>query len=196
MVRRDDRRSVRARARSESRSSCASPAGEEPVPVSAGAPGSRSQARGEIRVSRAGRRELAKRRESYSEEQVRGPQHEVKSAASTDEQSEGRAAHFTAKATRDARAPEHASRLGGVRDGARVQGEERNTRGPSALPSSRRGASHKPRVKAIAVQRESEGFHNLGLHRLRGTVRYPESGHYRDTERPPVSRVREIRTTV
>lgn len=37
-------------------------------------------------------------------------------------------------------------------------------------------------------------FHNLGLHRLRGTVRYPEIVNYRDTERPPVSRVREIRT--
>jgi group II intron reverse transcriptase/maturase len=37
-------------------------------------------------------------------------------------------------------------------------------------------------------------FHNLGLHRLRGTVRYPEIVQYRDTERPPVSRVREIRT--
>jgi len=36
-------------------------------------------------------------------------------------------------------------------------------------------------------------FHNLGLHRLRGTVRYPEIVQYRDTERPPVSRVREIR---
>ncbi len=97
------------------------------------------------------------RREPFSGEQVRGPQHEVKSAASTEEQSEGRADHVAAKATRGARAPEHATRLGGVRDAARVQGEVRNTRGPSALPSSRRGASHKPKVKAIAVQRESEG---------------------------------------
>jgi len=40
----------------------------------------------------------------------------------------------------------------------------------------------------------SDYFHNLGLHRLRGTVRYPEAVQYRDTERPPVSRVREIRT--
>jgi group II intron reverse transcriptase/maturase len=37
-------------------------------------------------------------------------------------------------------------------------------------------------------------FHHLGLHRLRGTVRYPESVQYREPERPPVSRVREIRT--
>jgi hypothetical protein len=37
-------------------------------------------------------------------------------------------------------------------------------------------------------------FHALGLHRLRGTVRYPEAVNYRFSERPPVSRVREIRT--
>jgi hypothetical protein len=37
--------------------SCIDPAGESPVPVSAGAPGSRPQAQGEIPVSRAGRQE-------------------------------------------------------------------------------------------------------------------------------------------
>jgi RNA-directed DNA polymerase len=37
-------------------------------------------------------------------------------------------------------------------------------------------------------------FHNLGLHRLRGTVKYPELAQCREPERPPVSRVREIRT--
>ena len=39
-----------------------------------------------------------------------------------------------------------------------------------------------------------EYFEHFGLHRLRGTVRYPETVNYRFTERPPVSRVREIRT--
>jgi group II intron reverse transcriptase/maturase len=38
-----------------------------------------------------------------------------------------------------------------------------------------------------------DSFHNLGLHRLRGTVQYPELVQYREPERPPVSRVREIR---
>jgi group II intron reverse transcriptase/maturase len=37
-------------------------------------------------------------------------------------------------------------------------------------------------------------FWGLGLHKLRGTVEYPEPVQYRDSERPPVSRVREIRT--
>jgi group II intron reverse transcriptase/maturase len=36
-------------------------------------------------------------------------------------------------------------------------------------------------------------FENLGLHRLRGTVAYPETAQYRWSESPPASRVREIR---
>src|SRR3954447_15457155 len=77
-------------------SRCTSPAGESPVPVGAGAPGSRSQARGEIPVARAGRQEALRR------EQERGPQHEVKPAASSEKQWGSRAAHFTAKAMTDA----------------------------------------------------------------------------------------------
>ncbi len=37
-------------------------------------------------------------------------------------------------------------------------------------------------------------FVGLGLHRLRGTVRYPEATQYRWNESPPASRVRESRT--
>jgi group II intron reverse transcriptase/maturase len=36
-------------------------------------------------------------------------------------------------------------------------------------------------------------FWNLGLHRLRGTVKYPEATQYRSSESSPASRVREIR---
>ena len=63
------------------------------------------------------------------------------------------------------------------------------------------------RLRALRVQRKGrhlrpgemdrwsrEYFENLGLHRLRGTVQYPERVNYREPERPPVSRVREIRT--
>jgi RNA-directed DNA polymerase len=39
-----------------------------------------------------------------------------------------------------------------------------------------------------------EYFENLGLHRLRGTVNYPEATQYRWHESPPASRVRESRT--
>jgi RNA-directed DNA polymerase len=37
-------------------------------------------------------------------------------------------------------------------------------------------------------------FHSLGLHRLRGTVKYPETTQYRWSESSPASRVRETRT--
>ena len=47
--------------------------------------------------------------------------------------------------------------LGGVWGAARVHGVERNTRGPSAQPSSRQRGSYKPSAKASAAQRESEG---------------------------------------
>ena len=138
-------------------SGCIHPAGGSPVPVSAGAPGSRSRVRGEIHVAQAGRHKptqsVALRRE-----QVRGPQHEVNPAASTESQSESRAAHVTAKATPLAQAPERAGGLGGVWGAARVQGWMRNTRGPSALPPSRQGASYKPKAKSRAAQRESEGL--------------------------------------
>jgi RNA-directed DNA polymerase len=52
---------------------------------------------------------------------------------------------------------DHAAGLGGVGGAARVQGEERNTRGPSARPSSRQRDSYKPTVKASRAQRASEG---------------------------------------
>ena len=131
---------------------CIVPAGASPVPVSAGAPGSRPQVPGEIPVARAGRREPPRR------EQDRGPQLEVNPAASSEKQSGSRAAHVTAKATSRAQEPERVRGPGGVRGAARDQGTRRNTRGPSAPPSSRQGGPHKPKVKAGAAQRESEGF--------------------------------------
>ena len=134
-------------------SRCFSPAGASPASVSAGAPSSRPQARPETAVARAGRRKPLRR------EQVRGPQHEVKPAASTHLQPESRAAHVTAKATSPApwSGGARAGGLGGVRGAARGHGEGRNTRGPSARPGSGQRGPHKPRVKAGAAQRESEG---------------------------------------
>jgi group II intron reverse transcriptase/maturase len=40
----------------------------------------------------------------------------------------------------------------------------------------------------------SHAFHRLGLHKLLGTIRYPGKAKLPRPERPPVSRVREIRT--
>jgi hypothetical protein len=104
-------------------------------------------------VARAGRQEPLRR------EQVRGPQHHVKPAASSHLQPESRAAHVPAKAT-SATPRSGGARvagLGGVGGAARGQGAERNTRGPSAQPGSGPRGSYKPPAKSSAAQRESEG---------------------------------------
>jgi hypothetical protein len=153
MVRRDEDGREAAQAAERPASCCASPTGESPAPVGAGTPGSRSQASGESPTSRAGRRKPPRG------EQARGPQHQVKPAASSDLQRGRRAAHVTAKATSRVSASRDVRARGssGVLGAARVQGETRNTRGPSALPSSRQGGSYKPKAKSSAAQRESEG---------------------------------------
>ena len=147
MVRRDEAGRLTPASR------CSSLAGASPVSVSAGAPSSRPQVREETRVTQAGCRKPLRR------EPARGPQHEVKPAASTDSQSESRAGHVAAKAT--SVTPQSGGRrvagLGGVWGAARVHGEERNTRDPSARPRSGQRASYKPTAKSRRAQRESEG---------------------------------------
>jgi len=146
MVRRDEA------GRSSSASRCSSPAGASPVSVSAGAPSSRPQASEEIPAAQAGHQEPLRR------EPVRGPQHHVKPAASTDSQTASRAGHVAAKAmSAVSQSGDHAAGRGGVGGAARGHGEERNTRGPSARPGSGQRASYKPPAKTSAAQRESEG---------------------------------------
>src|SRR6266850_7705054 len=91
-----------------------SPAGVSPASVSAVAPSSRPQASRESLVAQAGCQKPPRR------EQARGPQPDVKPAASTDSQSESRAAHVTAKAMSAASqsGEVHAGDLGGVRGAA------------------------------------------------------------------------------
>jgi retron-type reverse transcriptase len=136
-----------------STSRCSSPAGVSPASVSAGAPSSRPQVSVERPVAQAGCQEPLRR------EPARGPQHDVKPAASTESQPESRASHIAAKAM--SAVPQsggvRAAGLGGVGGAARVHGDERNTRGPSAQPLSRQRGSYKPTAKASAAQRESEG---------------------------------------
>jgi RNA-directed DNA polymerase len=97
--------------------------------------------------------------EPLRREPVRGPQHHVKLAASSDLQPERRTGHVAVKTT--SRAPQsgdaRARGLGGVWSAARGQGVGRNTRGPSAQPRSGQRGSYKPPAKASAAQRESEG---------------------------------------
>jgi RNA-directed DNA polymerase len=134
-------------------SSCASPAGASPASVSIGAPSSRSPESREIVEAEA------RRQKPSDGEQGRGPQHEVKLAASTEKQSGSRADHFTAKATSSARSSEaivEDSR--GVRSAARVHGEERNTGDPSTRPQVKGTRTDQADGQAIAVQRKSEGI--------------------------------------
>ena len=155
MVRRDADGSGDAQASTDRCAGYASPTDESSVPVSAGAPGSRPPVAGEIPSVEAGCRKPSAA--MVGGERVHGPQHQANAAASSEKQSGGRAAHFTAKATSAVQDPERPSDPGGVRGAARVQGNVWNRRGPSGQPSSRQGCSYKPKVKASADQRESEG---------------------------------------
>ena len=158
MVRRDVEEGPNPEGGGSTLACCATPTGESPAPVGVGAPGSRPQVvEGDLRA-RAGRQKSVKRREPCSGEQARGPQHEVKPAASTQLQPAGRAAHFTAKATPAAHEPKRVAGCGGVEGAARVQGVERNTRDPSARPESGQAGSYKPKAKSSRAQRKSEGI--------------------------------------
>jgi RNA-directed DNA polymerase len=156
-VRRDDDRSLAGDPGGNLSSRCDDLAGESPVSESARAPSSRPAAEEEIPTAEAGYRKRASQRELISEERVREPQHQVKSAASKEKQSEGRAAHVTGKATSTTRDLEHDVDLSGVREAARVQGSSRNTRDPSAQPLSWLGDANRPSAKGIIAQRKSDG---------------------------------------
>jgi len=108
--------------------------------------------------ARAGHQKPVRRREPFNGEPVRGPQHEVKPAASTDGQWRSRAAHFTAKAM-SVEPCSGVSSMGpsGVREAARDHGLVRNRRDPSAWPSSGKDHRYKPMVKSCGGQRESDG---------------------------------------
>ena len=134
-------------------SGCASPAGASPASVSIGAPSSRSPEPREIAETEARRQEPSNGR------QGRGPQHEVKLAASTDSQPGSRADHFTAKATSSARTSEaNVEDSRGVGSAARVHGEARNTGDPSARFAVTNTRVEQADGQAIAVQRKSEGI--------------------------------------
>ena len=156
MVRRDE---VKAKPRSgEARSfRCASLTGASPVSVAVGGPSSRSPLSGRDSSGEAGCRKPGNQRKLVTGKQVCGPQHEVNPGASTQLQSGSRVAHVTTKATEEAPDPKRATSSGGVWGAARIEGQARNTRGPSYRPSSRQGAQHKQAAKARTGERKSEG---------------------------------------
>jgi hypothetical protein len=153
MVRREETGPTGGRLTEQAVSRCKIPTGESPVRISVGACGSRPPLGVERPLGEAWCRKPLKKGE-----QVRGRQHQVKPAASTEKQSESRAEHVTAKVTSAADGSEReAAGLGGVWGAAREQGILRNTRGPSAPRREPQGGPYKPKAKSGAAQRESEG---------------------------------------
>jgi hypothetical protein len=136
---------------------CVSSAGGSPVSVSAEAPSSRPQVPGREAYAQAGRQEPARRREPCSGERAHGPQHEVKPAASTEKQSESRAAHVTAKAT--SRGQHRNARAISAGYGAQHACKERCGTREARLRSGRRGKRVRisQRRNRTSAQRESEG---------------------------------------
>jgi hypothetical protein len=108
--------------------------------------------KGDLRA-RAGRQKPVSGYKPLNGERAHGPQLKVKPAASTKKQSGGRAAHVTAKAIPVMGVPKPVASSGGVWGAARVSGEARNTRDPSAQSESGQGGSYKPKAKSSAVQR-------------------------------------------
>jgi RNA-directed DNA polymerase len=156
MVRREGRAEVSAEATAEAEPCCTVPAGESPAAVIAGEPRSRPPPEAQKPTGEA-RCQKPSAAKAVRGEQQRGPQHQVKPAASSEEQSESRAEHFAVKATFPARESGWVGSLGGVEGAARAEGAMRNTRDPSAQPTSGKDRPYKPSAKAGGAQRESEG---------------------------------------
>ena len=113
MVRREGRAEEDAEATAEAEPCCIVPAGESPARVIAGEPGSRPALEAQKPTGEAWcqKPDAVK---AVGGKQQRGPQHEVKPAASSESQSESRAAHVTAKATSLDRESGWSGGLGGV----------------------------------------------------------------------------------
>ena len=139
------------------------PAGESPVRVSAGALGSRPQARGEILAARAGCRKPGER----DRKQSCGPQRAVNAEqASSDPHPkgdrEGRDRHVGSKATDSAPDPERALDLPGVLAAARSEGTVRNRRGPPWWPTSGEAASISAEREVSPCQEGVRGGRSTG----------------------------------
>src|SRR5690348_5083054 len=120
MVRREGNVEEIAEATAEAEPCCTVPAGESPAAVIAGEPRSRpapeaKRPTGEARCQEPSAAKAARGR------QQRGPQHQVKPAASSQKQSESRTEHVPVKATQRAGESGYARSLGGVWGAARAE---------------------------------------------------------------------------
>ena len=140
---------------------CTSPAGASPVPVSAGAPGSRLAYRAEETPP------TKPSVESPREEGSNGAgRNQVKAEqASSHYQPKGdwerRAGHVAAKADEQRRvSPDGTLGLPGVLAAARFEGDRRNTRDPSRQPTSGEDRAHKARAESERIRAGVRGVHS------------------------------------
>ena len=185
--------------------SCDSPAGVSPVRVSAEAPGSRPWVGGEIPLPEQGVKSLERR------EQGRGPQHQVKLAASSDYQPkgawEGRAGHVAAKATDSGLGSERPLDLPGVESAGRDEGLSRNRRDPTWQPSQAKTGSKRLTAEGDRSQEGVRGARTIDeggghkpLERRSPALVVRPTGGKREgmAERPnnPLDKVRELQRTL
>lgn len=142
---------------------CTFPAGESPAPAGTGAPGSRTQQRSEMseaervvksleRGSKEAGRNQMKVEQASSHYQPKGDweRGSESSPRVASKDATCRAGHVAAKA--DAQrsvSPGRALGFPGVLAAARFEGEERNTRDPSARPTSGKDRTHKARAESF-----------------------------------------------
>jgi RNA-directed DNA polymerase len=146
MVRREGTAEERASASDKAEPCCATPTGESPARVIAGEPGSRVQSRVERRVTERAVKSLERGSNEAGRNQVKAEQ------ASSHYQPKGdwesRAGHAAAKADEQRPvSPDRALGLPGVLAAARFEGDARNTRGPSAQPTSGKPRTYKARAE-------------------------------------------------
>jgi hypothetical protein len=159
MVRRD-RTVKRIKEVGEAVRCCTSLAGESPVRVSAGAPGSRIQLRLERSATERIVKSLARGSNEAGRNKVNAEQ------ASTNYQPkgvrEGRAGHVAAKAMHSAAVPERAVGFPGVWAAACFEGEVRNTRDPSWQPSSGKDRAYKAGAESARSRAGVRGVRSTG----------------------------------
>ena len=208
MVRRDGRAEEVAQATDAVEPCCTTPAGESPVPVNAGAPGSRLPCVAE--ETPPTKRSVESPRQEGSNEAGRNQLKAVQ--ASSQNQPKGdrerRAGHAAAKA--DAQrpgGPERALGLPGVVAAARFEGEARNTRDPSGQPTSGKDRAYKARAESERSPAGVRGAHSTcesGDKPLEGrgpalvTRAQPGKREGMAEKRPndPIDKVRELQRTL
>jgi len=158
MVRRDETERVGA---GRDVSCCTVLAGESPVRVSAGAPGSRHQRCVETRIAKRCVQSLERGSNQAGRNKLNAEQ------ASSDSQPKGvrecRAGHAAAKAKHSTRAePERVLGLPGVLAAARLDRAVRNTRGPSRRRTSSKDRAYKAGAESARSRAGVRGVHSTG----------------------------------